>query len=127
MKADVSRSTGRALEHKRKAAPDETRSFSKGRLDVFNIGGTSVGIATFEPGWKWSECVKPVAKTKSCEVGHLGYVVSGRMHVVMDDGTEDDFGPGDLMSLKPGHDAWIVGNQTCEIVDFLGAGSYAKS
>ena len=105
---------------------EEIRTFDKGRLELLSLGGTTVGRATFEPGWKWSECVKPIAGTDSCEVHHLGYVVSGRMHVVMDDGTEGDAGPGDLAEIAPGHDAWIVGDENCVWLDFLGAGDYAK-
>ncbi len=75
---------------------------------------------------KWSECVKPVAGTETCEVAHLGFVVSGRMHVVMDDGTEGDAGPGDLVEIAPGHDAWIVGEEPCVFIDFQGASNYAE-
>ncbi len=106
--------------------PDETRAFQKGRLEIVNIGGTMIGRATFEPGWKWSECVKPIAQTASCQAPHLGYTVSGRMKVVMDDGKEMDLAPGDAFSIPPGHDAWIVGNEPCVVVDFVGFKDYAK-
>jgi ethanolamine utilization protein EutQ (cupin superfamily) len=106
--------------------PDETRTFDKGQLDVITLGTATVGRATFEPGWKWSECVKPIAGTDSCEAAHLGYVVSGRMHVVMDDGTSADAGPGDLVNIAPGHDAWILGEEPCVMLDFVGASNYAK-
>lgn len=107
-------------------AADEVRTFDKGRLEMLTLGGTIVGRATFEPGWRWSECVKPITGTDSCEVAHLGYVVSGRMRVVMDDGTEGDSGPGDLVEIAPGHDAWIVGDEPCVFVDFTGAANYAR-
>jgi hypothetical protein len=106
-------------------AADEVRTFAKGRLETLTLGGTTVGRATFEPGWRWSECVKPIAGTESCQVAHLGYVVSGRMRVVMDDGTQGDAGPGDLAEIAPGHDAWILGDEPCVFVDFTGAGNYA--
>jgi quercetin dioxygenase-like cupin family protein len=106
--------------------PDETRTFPKGRLEVVTVGGHSMGRATFEPGWKWSESVKPIAQTESCQAAHLGYVISGRMEVVTDDGTKFDYGPGDAMSLPPGHDAWIVGSEPCVVVDFVGFENYAK-
>lgn len=106
--------------------PDETRNFPKGQLEIVSIGGTTIGRGTFEPGWKWSECVKSIAQTDSCQASHLGYVVTGRMKVVMDDGKEFDFGPGDAMSLPPGHDAWILGNDKCVVVDFAGFKDYAK-
>jgi hypothetical protein len=106
--------------------PDETRSFEKGRIEVITLGGVTFGRATFQPGWKWSTCVKPVAKTDSCQAAHLGYQVSGRMHVVMDDGTEKEIGAGELCSIPPGHDAWVVGNEPVVILDITGAGDYAK-
>lgn len=109
------------------SAADDVRTFDKGRMEVVSLGGTTVGRATFEPGWRWSECVKPVAGTDSCQVAHLGYVVSGRMRVVMDDGTEGDAGPGDVFQIAPGHDAWILGDEACVIVDFQGAANYAKT
>jgi hypothetical protein len=113
-------------ECKHLSSPDEIRTFSKGRLEVVEVGGTSMGRGTFEPGWKWSECVKPIAQTSSCMAQHVGYVISGRMHVVMDDGRALEFGPGDAMSLPPGHDAWTLGNEPCVVVDFVGFENYAK-
>ncbi|HEY3140591.1 MAG TPA: cupin domain-containing protein [Acidimicrobiales bacterium] len=105
---------------------DETRTFDKGQLEVVTLGTATVGRGTFEPGWKWSECIKPIVGTDSCQAAHLGYVVSGQMHVVMDDGSETDAGPGDLFNVAPGHDAWIVGDETCVVLDFEGASNYAK-
>jgi hypothetical protein len=115
-----------ALESQNFSAPDETRAFDKGRIDIITLGTATVGRATFEPGWRWSECVKPIAGTDSCEAAHLGYVVSGRIHVVMDDGAEGDAGPGDLVNVAPGHDAWIVGDEPCVFIDFEGASHYAE-
>lgn len=106
--------------------PDETRRFDKGRIDVTNVGDTSIGRATFEPGWKWSTSVKPIVQTNSCQINHTMYVISGKMHVRMDDGSEQEFGPGDTGIVPPGHDAWVVGNETFVGVDFTGAKSYAK-
>jgi mannose-6-phosphate isomerase-like protein (cupin superfamily) len=123
----MSSSTGTSSAEKKSFGnADETRTFSKGTLDVVNVGSTQVGMAHFQPGWKWSECVKPIAQTDTCQSEHLGYFISGRMHVVAGDGTEMDYGPGDVMYLAPGHDAWIVGNDECVVLDFLGAKSYAK-
>lgn len=79
------------------------------------------------PGWRWSEHVKPIAGTDSCQAPHAAYVISGRMHVVMDDGTESDFGPGDVMIAPPGHDAWTVGDEACVCVDWSGVTNYAKT
>ena len=106
--------------------PDETRRFDKGRIDITNVGDTSIGRATMEPGWKWSTSVKPIVKTESCQINHTMYVISGRMHVRMDDGSEQEFGPGDTGIVPPGHDAWVVGNEPFVGIDFTGAKSYAK-
>ena len=76
-----------------------------------------VSRATFLPGWRWSEHVKPIAKTDSCEAAHMGYFVSGRMNVVMDDGEEMEYGPGDFAIMPSGHDAWVVGNEPCVVID----------
>jgi quercetin dioxygenase-like cupin family protein len=109
-------------------SPDETRPFedAKGKLDVVNTDRGTVGRATFEPGWRWSSHVKPIAKTDSCQAAHLGYYVSGRMKVVMDDGEEMEFGPGDFAAIPPGHDAWTVGDQPCVVIDWQGFADYAK-
>jgi mannose-6-phosphate isomerase-like protein (cupin superfamily) len=114
------------LEKKSLNKPDETRTFAKGKLEVVKLEKGTVGRATFEPGWRWSECVKPIAKTNSCQTAHFGYIVSGRMKVVMDDGSQAEYGPGDAMDIAPGHDAWIVGNETCVCIDVTGAEHYAE-
>ena len=106
--------------------PDEVRSFENGRMDVVTLGDVVVGRAVFEPGWRWSEHVKPVAGTDSCQVPHVGYVVSGRLVVRMDDGSEQEIGPGDAVTIPPGHDAWTVGDEACTMLDFSGAEQYAK-
>lgn len=109
-------------------SPEETRLFQggTGQLEVVNAEGGAVGRATFMPGWKWSEHVKPIAKTDSCQAAHTGYFISGRMKVVMDDGEEMEFGPGDFHVIPPGHDAWIVGDEPCVIIDWYGFANYAK-
>lgn len=119
--------TGTLLGKKSFEAADEVRTFDKGRLEVVTVHGHTVGRATFEPGWRWAESIKPIAKTELCEAEHLGPVVSGRMHVVMKDGSEAEFGPGDVMYLQPGHDAWVVGNAPCVAIDFIGFRDYAKA
>ncbi len=116
-----------SLEAKSFDTPDETRPFvDKGKLDVVNVGGATVGRGVFEPGWRWSEHIKPLAGTESCEAAHLGYVVSGRMKVVMNDGTEAEAAPGQMVYIEPGHDAWVVGDEPCVFVDFQGFAEYAK-
>jgi Cupin domain len=108
-------------------SPDETRPFEgNGKADVVEIAGQTVGRGVFEPGWRWSHNVKPIAGTDSCEVSHLGYVVSGRMKVTMDDGGETEVGPGDVAAIPPGHDAETVGDEPCVMVDFGEVGDYAK-
>ena len=105
--------------------PDETRPVGKGRVEVVDLEGTTIMRVRFEPGWRWSECVKPIAGTDSCQVAHMIYVVSGRMGVRMDDGSEQEIGAGDVASIPPGHDAWIIGDEAFVGVDFQGGRSYA--
>lgn len=107
--------------------PEEVREFPKGRVDLLKIGGATVGRATFEPGWRWSTSVQPIARTKSCEAPHFQYHVSGVLMVLMDDGTELECKPGDVSLLPSGHDAWVVGSEPAVIVDFQGMVDYAKS
>ena len=97
---------------------DETRTFEHGKLELSTIDEFSAGRVTLEPGWKWSEAIKPIAQTPSCQVQHTGYVISGQMHVVHDDGTEQGISAGDVYVLRPGHDAWVVGDETFVGVDF---------
>lgn len=114
------------IERKSLGTPDEVRTFPQGKLELVKLISGTVGRATFQPGWRWSECVRPIVQTKSCQVDHFGYIVSGRMHIRMDDGTEAEFGPGDAMHIPPGHDAWIVGTDPCVALDFTGAEHYAR-
>jgi quercetin dioxygenase-like cupin family protein len=109
-------------------SPDETRPFEggTGRLELVNADEGAVGRATFLPGWRWSEHVKPIAKTDSCQAAHTGYFISGRMKVVMDDGEEMEYGPGDFAIMAPGHDAWILGDEPCVVIDWQGYADYAK-
>lgn len=108
--------------------PDERRDFPRGHLEVCNLSGLTFGVATFEPGWRWSESVKPIAGTDSCQVHHTAFVVQGRMRLHADDGTEAEIGPGDLFVCPPGHDAWVVGYEQCIMYDFAGgAANYAKA
>lgn len=106
--------------------PEEKRTFDKGLLELVTLGGITFGRATLQPGWKWSQAVKPLVNTKSCEAPHLQYHVSGRLHVLMDDGTEEEFGPGDLSLIPPGHDAWVVGAEPVIVIDITGMKEYAR-
>lgn len=119
-------SKGFQTEHKDFNKPDEVRTFEKGKVELLNMSGGVIGRMTLEPGWKWSEHVKPIVKTKLCEAPHFQIQLSGRLHVVMEDGTEFETGPGEVTSLPSGHDAWVVGNEKVVVVDWSGASSYAK-
>jgi hypothetical protein len=98
----------------------EVWTFEKGKLEIADLGEVVIGRSTLEPGWSWEKCVKPLVKTDSCQVPHIGYMISGRMKVVMDDGTEEEYGPGDARKIPPGHNAWVVGNEPVVNIDFLG-------
>ncbi len=115
-----------SIQKKNVSEPDEKRKFDKGSVDIVSLGGTTFGRAVFQPGWKWSTCVKPLVKTKSCQAPHVQYQISGRLRVRMDDGTEEEFGPGDIGVIPPGHDAWVVGNEPVVAIDVSGLANYAK-
>lgn len=116
------------LEKKSLNSPDEVRPFKdgKGKVAIFTVGNQTMGRAEFEPGWRWSTHVKPIAGTDSCEATHTGIILEGRMVVKMNDGSEMEFGPGDVFYMPPGHDAWIVGTQRCVAFDVTGVAKYAK-
>jgi quercetin dioxygenase-like cupin family protein len=105
------------LQKKNIKDPDKTVTFPNGNVDFVVFEDMKFGLTTFEPGWKWSEHVKPIAKTNSCQALHTNYHLSGKLHVKMDDGTEEEFGPGDIGVIPPGHDAWTVGNEPAVFVD----------
>ncbi|MQY04399.1 cupin domain-containing protein [Actinomadura macrotermitis] len=116
------------IEVKSTDKPDERRDFPRGHVEVLTMSGLTFGVATFEPGWRWSESVKPIAGTDSCQVQHSSYCVQGRMRIRMDDGAEAEVGPGDVFVASPGHDAWVVGDESCVMYDFAGgAAVYAKA
>ncbi len=114
------------MQKKNMLMPDEIREFDKGKVELVTIGDITLARITLYPGWKWSTCVKPLANTKSCEVPHLQYHISGWLHVVMDDGTEEEFGPGDVSIIPPGHDAWVIDDGPVVAIDISGMTEYAK-
>ena len=114
------------VEWKDFARPDEVRTFPHGRIELLHIAGGTVGRMTLEPGWRWSNDVKPIAGTEWCEAPHFQFVVSGRIRIKMRDGSEFDLGPGSVSHLPAGHDAWVVGNEAVVGVDWHGATNYAK-
>ena len=122
----IGENVAKKLEVKSLNSPDEVRTFGKGKLELVKIGGATIGRAVLETGWKWSEHVKPIAKTKSCNAPHFQYHVSGTLHVVMDDGTEKDVKAGEVSQIPPGHDGWVVGNEPVVLIDFQGMVEYAK-
>jgi hypothetical protein len=107
---------------------DELRTPDKTRVEVVDLGVGKAARISFQPGWRWSECIKPVAGTDSCQAHHVGVVVSGTIHVVHNDGTETDAGPGDAYVIEPGHDAWVVRDQPVVGYEFdsTAAQTYAK-
>ncbi len=114
-------------EHKSFKTSEEVREFPHGRVEILSFGGSDVGRLTLEPGWRWSNDVKPIAGTESCEAQHFQYHVSGRLGIRMDDGTEMVAEAGDVTSLPSGHDAWVIGEEPVVLVDWFGASNYAKS
>jgi hypothetical protein len=99
-------------------SPDETRTPSKSTIAIVDLGSATAGRLTLAPGWKWSECIKPVAGTDMCQARHLGAVASGRLHLVHEDGSETEVGPGDAYVIEPGHDAWVVGDEPFVTYEF---------
>ena len=114
------------IQKKTVSQPDERRTFDKGQVDIVSLGGLTFGRATLQPGWKWSTCVKPLVNTTSCQAPHLQYHVSGRLRVVLDDGSEREFGPGDVALIPPGHDAWVVGKDSVVVIDISGIADFSQ-
>jgi hypothetical protein len=109
--------------------PDETRSFANGTSDIVHVGESTIARLTLQPGWHWGDDVKPLAGTDSCQLRHVGYLVSGRLKVTMDDGTETTNEAGRAYVIEPGHDAWTVGDETVVALEFAtrSAETFAKS
>lgn len=112
---------------KRFERPDEVRQFEKGRFELIVLGGLTIGRASYQPGWKWSEHVGRAAGAKSCQVEHVGMVLSGRATAAMDGGGVVEMKAGDLFYIPPGHDSWVVGEEPYVSLHFMGASQYAKA
>jgi quercetin dioxygenase-like cupin family protein len=112
---------------KRFEAPDEVRTFPKGRFEIVRLGGMTVGRATYQPGWRWSADVGAELGQHSCHVEHVGMVVSGRATAAMDGGETVEMKAGDLFYVPPGHDSWVVGDEPYVSLHFLGAEDYAET
>jgi hypothetical protein len=102
--------------------PDERRTFEHASLSVVNLPSITISRCVYQPGWKWSNDIKPVVGTDACQANHTGYIISGRLHACMDDGRDYDFGPGDAHVLSAGHDAWVVGDEPCVALDLAFTG-----
>ncbi|MGK2964737.1 MAG: cupin domain-containing protein [Tepidiformaceae bacterium] len=109
------------------ANPDEVRTPELTRIALVGLAGGQIGQYTFAPGWRWSECIKPVAKTETCQVDHIGVVISGRLGASHVDGTEIVVGPGQVYRIGPGHDGWTVGDEPAVVVEFQGAAGFGKA
>jgi hypothetical protein len=119
--------TQQRTEHKSFGSPDEVREFPHGKAEILSVGDLQIGRLILQPGWRWSNDVKPIAGTSSCEAPHFQYHISGQLAIRMDDGTEFIARAGDVTSLPSGHDAWVVGSEPVVVVDWFGASNYAKS
>jgi hypothetical protein len=109
------------MQKKRFESPDETRSFDKSKVELVKLGDNMVGRGILEPGWSWDKCVKPVVKTASCQLPHT------HLKVIMDDGTEEEFCPGEAAYVPPGHNATVVGNECVVMIDFTGLKELPKT
>lgn len=114
------------FETKSHNSPDEVRTPNKTRIEVVRLSGFTIARLTLEPGWRWSECIKPVAKTDSCQTSHAGYAISGRITVRMKDGAQKTIGPGESYTIPPGHDAWVEGKDPFVALEVMSAEQYAK-
>ena len=119
-------SSQQTIEQRDFAAPDEVRAFENGRAEVLAIGGMEIGRLVFEPGWRWSDHVRPLAGTELCEAPHFQYHVAGTLRIRTAEGEEFDATPGQVTSLPAGHDAWVVGDEDVVVVDWFGASHYAE-
>jgi Cupin domain len=117
---------GDVIEVKNVSAPEEVRAFEGGRLEIVWVGGTTVVRATFEPGFRWSSVLRSRVGTDTCQLCHMGYVVSGQMCFASDDDGEVVLSPGDVFAVRPGHDTWVVGDEPAVIIDFTGDDHLAK-
>jgi hypothetical protein len=124
--SDTGGTTVGSLSAKSFDSPDEIRTPDKTKVDVVRLGAATIARFTFQPGWKWSDCVKPVVGTESCQVRHVGTIVSGRLHVVHNDGSEADVTPGHAYVIDPGHDAWVIGDDPVVAFEFESAETYAR-
>jgi hypothetical protein len=117
----------KGIENRSLTTPDEVRRPDRAVVEMVHLAAGDVGRYTFQPGWHWAESVKPVVGTESCQVEHLGYVISGQLRVRHNDGTEVSLNTGDVYRIAPGHDGWTVGDQPAVVVEFQGAATFARA
>ena len=108
------------------STPDETRAPDKTKVEIVRMGGASVARMSMQPGWRWSECIKPIVKTDTCQVEHIGYCVSGSLDISYEDGTKQHITPGMVYRIGPGHDGYNGGSEPAVFIEFQGAGNFAK-
>jgi class 3 adenylate cyclase len=113
------------LQRKSFEQPDNVRTFPLGRVDAVNLDETTVARLICEPGWRWSEALRDRAGTESCQLRHVGYAISGTLHVRMDDGVEVEIHPNDAYEIPPGHDAWVAGDEVWDTVEFTSGQVFA--
>lgn len=123
MTTTMSVSTFEAKSHDR---PDEVRTPDKTRVEIVRLQGVTIGRFTLQPGWRWSQCIKPVVKTESCQVSHAGYAISGSISVRMGDGNQKTIRAGESYTIPPGHDAWVEGSEPFIAIEVMSAEIYAK-
>lgn len=108
-------------------APDERRTPPNAQVDIVRLEGFTLGRFTFQPGWRWSEHIKPVVGTESCQVSHVGYAVSGRITIRLPDGREETISPGESYTIPPGHDGWVEGDEPFVGIELMSADQFAKA
>ncbi len=114
------------FETKSHDAPDEVRAPNKTRVEVVRLGDFTLGRMSLQPGWRWSECIKPVVKTDTCQMAHVGYAVSGRITIKMNDGTQKTISKGMSYTIPPGHDAWVEGSEPFVGIEVMSAEQFGK-
>jgi mannose-6-phosphate isomerase-like protein (cupin superfamily) len=107
-------------------SPDEIRTPDKTKVEIVRLEGYTIGRYTMEPGWRWSNCIKPIVKTDKCQLSHVGYAVSGCITVIMEDGTKKTISAGESYTIPPGHDAWVEGKESFVGIEVMSAEKYAK-
>jgi quercetin dioxygenase-like cupin family protein len=115
------------FEIKSHESPDEVRQPEKTKVEIVRMEGFTLGRIKMNPGWRWSECIKPIVHTESCQLSHVGYAVSGNLTVRLNDGTEKSIKGGESYTIPPGHDAWVEGSESFVGIEIMSAEQFAKA